>query len=362
MEPLSIGILGTGSYVPEQIQTNAELEASLHLQENWIFSKTGIVERRIAAPHEATSDLATHAALRALADANTEAAQLDLLIVATSTPDYPLPATASIVQRNIGASHAAAFDISAVCSGFIYALVLAQSAMQGNRQFRKALVIGADTYSRILDYQDHRTCILFGDGAGATVLGPVPQGRGIGASYLRSDGSGASLIQVPAGGSRSPISEQQLLSREHFFHMDGRATRTFIQKACSDAVHAILTQMHLSPQDIDFVIPHQANGVILNACMGDLGIASSQVCYTLERYGNTAAASVPLTLDVVNKAGRIPDQATVLLVAFGGGLTWGGVLLRWGTAARLFHPLEKEPVLETVTTPSYKLEPLKAPM
>lgn len=333
MEPLSIGILGTGSYVPEYIQTNAELEASLQVQENWIFSKTGIVERRVAAPSEATSDLATRAALRALADANIEAAQLDLLIVATSTPDYPLPATASIVQMNVGAHRAAAFDVSAVCSGFIYALVLAQSAMQGNRQFRTALVIGADTYSRILDYQDRRTCILFGDGAGAAVLGPVPQGMGIVASYLRSDGSGASLIQVPAGGSRLPISEQQLISREHLFHMDGRATRAFIHKACSDAVQAILTQSHLSPQDIDLVIPHQANGVILNACMGDLGIASSQVCFTLEKYGNTAAASVPLTLDVVNKAGRIADGATVLLVSFGGGLTWGGVLLRWVTAA-----------------------------
>lgn len=256
------------------------------------------------------------------------------------------------MQGNIGASHAAAFDVSAVCSGFIYALVLAQSAMQGNRQFRRALVIGADTYSRILDYQDHRTCILFGDGAGATVLGPVPQGKGIVASYLRSDGSGASLIQVPAGGSRSPISEQQLINREHFFYMDGRATRAFVQKACSDAIHAILAQAHLCPQDIDFVIPHQANGVILNACMDDLGIASSQVCYTLEKYGNTAAASVPLTLDVVNKARRIPDQATVLLVAFGGGLTWGGVLLQWETVARFFHSLEKEPLLETVPTSS----------
>ena len=362
MEPLSIGILGTGSYVPERIQTNAELEASLQLQENWIFAKTGIVERRMAAPHEATSDLATHAALRALADANLEAAQLDLLIVATATPDYSLPATASIVQENIGASHAAAFDVSAVCSGFIYALVLAQSAMQGNRQFRRALVIGADTYSRILDYQDHRTCVLFGDGAGAAVLGPVPHGMGIGASYLRSDGSGASLIQVPAGGSRLPISEQQLINHEHFFHMNGRATRTFIQKACSDAIHALLTQSHLSPQDIDVVIPHQANGVILNACMGDLGIAPSQVCYTLEKFGNTAAASVPLTLDVVNKAGRIPDQATVLLVAFGGGLTWGGVLLRWVTAARMFHPLEKANTLETTHAILHVPEPLRTSM
>jgi len=359
MEPLSIGILGTGSYVPEQIQTNAELEASLRLEENWIFVKTGIVERRIAAPHEATSDLATHAALRALADANIAAAQLDLLIIATSTPDHPLPATASIVQRNIGASHAAAFDISAVCSGFIYALVLAQSAMQGNKQFRRALVIGADTYSRILDYQDHRTCILFGDGAGAAILGPVPEEMGIRASYLRSDGSGASLIQVPAGGSRFPISEQQLINREHFFHMDGRATRTFIQKACADAVHALLAQSHLSPQDVDVIIPHQANGVILNACMGDLGIASSKVCYTLEKYGNTAAASVPLTLDVANKAGRIPDQATVLLVAFGGGLTWGGILLRWVTAARMEHSLEKVSDRETVHAALQVPKPLK---
>jgi acetoacetyl-CoA synthase len=340
MEPLSIGILGTGSYVPEQIQTNAELEASLHLQENWICSKTGIVERRIAASHEATSDLATHAAVRALSDAHIEAAQLDLLIIATSTPDHPLPATASIVQTNIGADHAAAFDVSAVCSGFIYALVLAQSAMQGNGLFRTALVIGADTYSRILDYQDHRTCVLFGDGAGAVVLGRVPHGSGIRAGYLRSDGSGASLIQVPAGGSRLPVSEEQLIKREHFFHMNGRATRAFIHKACSDTVHALLTHSHLSPQDIDLVIPHQANGVILHECMGELGIAPSQVCFTLEKYGNTAAASVPITLDVVNKAGKISDQATVLLLAFGGGLTWGGVLLRWVTAARICNPLE----------------------
>lgn len=325
----NIGILGTGFYVPEQILTNCTLEHSLGLSKDWIVKKTGIRERRIAAPHEATSDLATRAAERALSAAGITAADIDLVVVATATPDWTLPATACAVQENIGATQAAAFDISAVCTGFVYALTVVQAAMRGHPGFRTALVIGADVYSRILDYQDKKTCVLFGDGAGAVVLGHVPEDYGILSSYLRADGSKTSLVQIPAGGSRKPICMEAIANHEHFFHMDGQAVREFLKKTFPDALYSVLDPISFTLEEIDLVIPHQANGVILQECMQSLGVATEKVHYTLDLYGNTAAASVPITLDDAVRAGRVRMGSLVLLTAFGGGMTWGSIVMRW---------------------------------
>jgi len=329
MTTTSIGILGTGHYVPEQVMTNQELENSLGLDENWIVRKTGIRQRHIAASHEATSDLATRAAQRALTAAGMQASDLDLVVVATSTPDWTLPATSCVVQANLGAMRAAAFDISAVCTGFVYALSMVQAAMRGQEEFRTALVIGADTYSRILDYEDRKTCVLFGDGAGAVVLGRVPHDYGIMSSYLRADGTKTSLVQIPAGGSRKAITAATLAKHEHLFQMDGRGVRSFLAETFSDAIYPVLHQAHLTLDDIDLVIPHQANGVILRESFRSLGVQDERIHYTVERYGNTAAASVPITLDDAVRTGRVQAGSYLLLMAFGGGMTWGSVVLRW---------------------------------
>jgi 3-oxoacyl-(acyl-carrier-protein) synthase III len=325
----NIGILGTGSYVPEKILTNDELERSLNLERNWIKNKTGICERRVAAPYEATSDLATNAAEQALAAAGIQAADLDLVVMATSTPDWPLPATACQVQANIGATKAAAFDISAVCAGFVYALVMTHAAMQGNANFKTALIVGAETYSRILDYQDRRTCVLFGDGAGAVVLGRVPEGYGILSSYIRSDGTGTAMVQIPSGGSRRPTSSRTLAEREHFFRMDGRAVRNFFQQTFADALYTVIDAAHLRIEDVDLIVPHQANGVLLQERMQAYDIPLEKVYFTLERYGNTAAASVPITLHEAISNNRVQDGDMVLLLSYGAGMTWGSTLLRW---------------------------------
>lgn len=325
----NIGILSMGSYIPEKVLTSCELEHSLGLTADWIVSKTGIRERHIAAVHEATSDLATRAAERALASAGIEAINLDLIVLATSTPDWVLPSTACAVQANIGATRAAVFDLSAVCTGFIYALGVVQAAMRGYAGFRTALVIGADIYSRILDYEDRKTCVLFGDGAGAAVLGHVPESYGILSSYLRADGSKSSLVQIPAGGSRKPLSTEVLANREHFFHMDGQAVRAFLMETFPDAINSVLEPLNLTLKDVDLVIPHQANGVILKDCMRSLGVAPEKVHYTIEYYGNTAAASVPITLDDAVCSDRVRAGDVILLTAFGGGMTWGSIVMRW---------------------------------
>jgi len=325
----NIGILGTGLYVPEKILTNDELESALSLERNWIKNKTGICERRVAALSEATSDLATNAAEQALAAAGIQAQDLDLVVVATSTPDWPLPATACQVQANIGATRAAAFDLSAVCAGFVYALTMVHSAMQGNASFQTALIIGAETYSRILDYQDRKTCVLFGDGAGAVVLGRVPEGYGILSSYMRSDGTGTSLVQIPAGGSRRPTSPRTLAEQEHFFRMDGRAVRHFFQQTFADALYTVIDAAHLHLEDVDLIVPHQANGVLLQERMQFYKIPLEKMYFTLEKYGNTAAASVPITLHEAVTRHRVQDGNTVVLLSYGAGMTWGSALLRW---------------------------------
>jgi 3-oxoacyl-[acyl-carrier-protein] synthase-3 len=325
----SIGILGTGSYTPDRVLTNQSLEESLGLADGWIYAKTGIKERRVAQKQEATSDLATKAAQQALAASHIQASELDLIVVATSTPDCPLPSTACMVQANIGAQNAIAFDLAAVCTGFVYALAIVEAAMSTHEHWHTALIIGADTYSRILDYTDYKTSILFGDGAGAVVVGKVDEGYGILSSHLQSDGNRSSIIQVPGGGSRKPGSTLPAESKEHFLHMDGRAVRSFVQGIFPETVSASLRSAHLELDDIDLIIPHQANGVMLRECLQALSLPQERTHMTIEKYGNTSAASIPITLDDAVRLERIQEQQIILLVGFGAGLTWGSIVMRW---------------------------------
>jgi acetoacetyl-CoA synthase len=330
---MSTTIVGTGSYLPSAVLTSDELGARLGVDGNWIMGKTGIRERRVAAPDEATSDLATHAAQRALDDAGIPADDIDLIVLATSTPDQPMPASACLVQAKLGAAHAAAFDVDAVCTGFVYALVTAHSLLMSDPARRTALVIGADTYSRVLDYTDRPTAVLFGDGAGAVVLAKT-DGEGLLATVLASDGTMADLVQIPAGGSRAPTSTATLRSGGHYFTRQGGEVRRLAGKVLPQLVTDLLAAANLELSDVDLIVPHQANGVMLAEWANSLRLPPGAMHLTVERYGNTGAGSVPITLDDAVRQGRVPDLATMLLVAFGGGMTWGGVALRWDARVR----------------------------
>ncbi|ABD10373.1 3-oxoacyl-(acyl-carrier-protein) synthase III [Frankia sp. CeD] len=305
------------------------MEDRLGLDRGKIFEKTGIRERRVAAPHEATSDLAAHAARQALAAAGMQARDIDLIVLATSTPDQPMPATACHVQASIGATRAFAFDIQAVCTGFIYALKCADSLLAADPDYSTALVIGADTYSRILDYTDYRTSTLFGDGAGAVVLGKVPDGQGLLASTLYSDGRNKDLIQIPGGGSRIPPSHLSIEKHQHYFMMNGREVRRLATEKLAAVVTELCTTVGITLPDVDLIVSHQANGVMLADLAENLGLASGMLHLTVGKYGNTGAASVPITLDDAVRASRLQRDSLLLIVAFGGGATWGGVALRW---------------------------------
>ncbi|MEU6646110.1 beta-ketoacyl-ACP synthase III [Saccharomonospora sp. NPDC046836] len=327
---MNTAILGTGSYLPSDVLTSAELGARLGVGEEWVLRKTGIRERRVAATHEITSDLASHAAERALRAAGVEPQDVDLIVLATSTKDQPMPATACQVQANIGATRAAAFDIDAVCTGFVYALVTAQALLAADAERRTALVIGADLYSRFLDYDDRRTSVLLGDGAGAVVLGKTAEEQaGLLASTLGSDGTLAHLVQIPAGGSRRPPSFETIAGKEHYFTMLGREVRSLAAEVLPTLVADLLKAVDLQLSDVALIVPHQANGVMLAEWAEALGLAPGQLHLTVDRYGNTGAASVPITLDDAVRNGRLARGDIALLVAFGGGMTWGGTAVRW---------------------------------
>lgn len=315
--------------MPESVLTSAELGDRLGVGEEWITERTGIQERRIAAPHEATSDLASNAARRALDAAGVVATDVDLIVLATSTPDQPMPATACHVQAKIGANRAAAFDVDAVCSGFVYAFVVAHAMLTADPNLATALVIGADTYSRILDYTDRRTAVLFGDGAGAVVLGRTDGEVSMLASTLSSDGATADLVKIVAGGSRVPASTLTVATGQHHFAMRGGDVRRMAGKTLPAVVSDLLDAASLSLSDVDLIVPHQANGVMLAELANALDLAPDVMHLTVERYGNTGAGSVPITLDDAARAGRLDRDSLLLLVAFGGGMTWGGVALRW---------------------------------
>jgi 3-oxoacyl-[acyl-carrier-protein] synthase-3 len=322
----SVIIAGVGSYAPAQVLTNEELSKRVDTSDEWIRTRSGIRERRIAAPDEACSDLALKAAANALADAKISAADIDLLIVATCTPDLPLPSTACLVQHKLGVpAHATCFDIAAACSGFLYALEIAYGQLQTNR-YKRALIIGAEKLSTITDWTDRTTCVLFGDGAGAAVLMKSPEpGKGI----LGTDGEFVDNLYIPAGGSRTPASAESVAKRDHCIRMNGREVFKSAVRVMETVAREMMEQHQLTPDQISLVVPHQANIRIIEALAGNLKMPLDKFFVNLDRYGNTSSATIPLALDEARKAGRIKPGDTTLLVAFGAGLTYGAALVRW---------------------------------
>lgn len=321
------GILGTGSALPERVLSNADLEKMVDTSNEWIVTRTGMRERRIAEPGEATSDYAAVAAERALESAGIAAEDIDLIICATVTPDMMFPATACIVQDRIGAKKAGAFDLSAACTGFLYALANAVGMIESGR-IKYAVVIAGDLLSRITDYTDRSTCVLFGDGAGAVVLGPVEEDRGFFAFDLGSDGSGAKYLYQPAGGSRIPASAESVAARQHFLHMEGRETFKFAVKAMASSTEKVLQEAGLTKEDIDLLVPHQANIRIIDAARKRFGLDEDKVVVTVHKYGNTSASSIPIALDEAMREGRAKPGDLIVMVGFGGGLTWGSTVVR----------------------------------
>lgn len=323
-----IGIVGYGKYVPEKILTNADLEQMVETNDEWIVTRTGIRERHIAAPEQATSDLAYEAAVQALKSAGITADELELIIVATVTPDTFFPSTACILQDKLGAKKAAAFDLSAACSGFVYGMATANGMLQTG-MYNNALVIGADTLSRITDYSDRNTCVLFGDGAGAVVLGEVPQGRGFLSFDLGAEGAGGSLLKLEGGGSRMPASETTIQDKKHFIYMNGREVFKFAVRVMGTATEEVLRKAGKGKEDIDLFVPHQANIRIIHSAMQRLDLPEEKCVINVDKYANTSAASIPLALVEAAEEGRMKEGDTVLLVGFGGGLTWGASVLVW---------------------------------
>jgi 3-oxoacyl-[acyl-carrier-protein] synthase-3 len=318
-------VLGCGSYLPKRVLTNTELAQTVDTSDEWIVQRTGIHERRIAAEDEKTSDLGLHAARAALAHAKADAQSIDLIVLATSTPDQTFPASAVTVQAGLGINHGAAFDLQAVCSGFVYGLATADSLLKSGA-FKRALVIGSETFSRIIDWKDRTTCVLFGDGAGAVVLEAqqqpgTPEDRGILVSYLRSDGRYRDKLYVDGGPSSTQTVGQ--------LRMDGREVFRYAVGAISGAVESALKQSGLSAKDIDWFVPHQANKRIIDGAAHKLGITADKVVVTLDRHGNTSAASIPLALADAVADRRIKRGDLVMLEAMGGGFTWGATLIRW---------------------------------
>ncbi len=329
--PCRLSLIGTGSYVPERVLTNADLEKMVATSDEWITTRTGIKERRIAAENEATSDLATAAARRALEQAGITAAELDLIIIATVTPDMFFPSTACVVQSKLGAMEAVAFDINAACSGFLYALQTARHYLNGGAA-RYALVIGAEKLSSLVNWQDRNTCVLFGDGAGAVVLkrdeAPDAPGK-ILSSLMAADGTLAHLLNVPGGGSARPVTPDNAASGLNTIHMEGRETFKHAVTRMVEASQEVLRRAGLTADDVKLVIPHQANYRIVHAITERLGVPPERAFVNLDKYGNTSAASIPVALDEAHRAGRLQRGDILLLVAFGGGFTWAASVLRW---------------------------------
>ena len=321
-------IIGVGSYVPERVLTNADLTRMVDTSDEWILTRTGIRERRLAAPDQYTSDLAAEAAKRALANAGVPPEKVDLIIVATITPDMPFPNTACLVQQKIGAPRAAAFDIEAACSGFIYGLEIGQQFIM-SRTYETVLVIGAEKLSTITDWQDRNTCVLFGDGAGAAVLQNRPNSHGLLTTCMGADGSKGSLLCMPGGGSRQPATPESVQARLHYLKMDGKETFKNAVTAMVQAGQEALRRCEVDIKQIKCIIPHQANRRILDAVAERLGAAPEQVFMNLDKYGNTSAASVAIALDEAVKQGRIQRGDLVLLVVFGAGFTWAAAVIEW---------------------------------
>jgi 3-oxoacyl-[acyl-carrier-protein] synthase-3 len=321
-------ITGTGSFAPKKIITNQDLEKLVDTSDTWITERTGIKERRIAEKGQTTSDLAYEAGKKALKAAGIGPQDLDLILVATMTPDTILPSMGCVLQDKLGAKNAAAFDIAAACSGFIYGMSVADAFIKSG-MYKNILLVGAEVLSRFTDWEDRTTCILFGDGAGAVVIQRHAGKRGILSTHLHSDGSLGDLLHVPAGGASHPASHDTIRKRMHFIRMKGNETFKVAVRALEGVVQEALEHNKVKPEEIDFLVPHQANLRIIQAMAQRLNMPMEKVVLTLPKYGNTSAASIPMALDEAVRDGRIKDNHLLLFEAFGGGLTWASALVRW---------------------------------
>lgn len=324
----SAGILGLGYYVPEKILTNADIEKMVDTNDEWITERTGIKERRICAPEQATSDLAMIAAQRALEDANVSPEELDMIIVATISADNNTPSTACILQDRLGAKNAAAFDLSAACSGFVYGSAIASQFIETGI-YKKVLVVGAETLSKFINWKDRNTCIIFADGAGAAVFGTVEDGFGVLSFDLGSDGSGAKTIEIPGGGSRHPADQESIDNHMHCLHMKGKETFRFAVKSMGSTVIKSLERAGLTKEDIDYLIPHQANIRIIQSAAKRLQLPMEKVFVNLEKYGNVSAASIPIALAEAQQKGKLKKGEIIALSGFGAGLTWASCIMKW---------------------------------
>lgn len=328
MKGRRVGILGTGSYVPERVMTNHDLEKIVDTSDEWIYSRTGMRERRVAAPEESTSDLCTHAARRALEAAKVDPSEIDLIILATVTPDHLVPASACIVQDNLGLTRAGAFDLEAACSGFVSGLNIG-SAMIACGAMEKVLIVGGECMSRILDYEDRTSCILFGDGAGAAVIGAdAPNGEML-HTFMGSDGSGGHTMRVYGGAARRPLDQTVLDERMHYLRIKGNEVFKFAVSKFRELLQEQMESVGFGPDEIGLVVPHQVNLRIIDSALKKLNVPSDKIFMNLEKYGNTSAASVGIALDEAVREDRIPKGKYLSLIAFGAGLTWSSALLRW---------------------------------
>lgn len=322
-------IIGTGSYAPEQVITNKDLEKFVDTSDEWITERTGIKERRKAAPGEATSDMAVAAARKALEMAGTRPEQVDLIVVGTITPDMPMPSCAAFVQAKLGAVNAFAFDVAAACAGSIYALSVAEQFIRTGK-VKRALVIGADLFTQIVNWGDRNTCVLFGDGAGAMLLAPSEEPeRGILSTHLRTDGSLAEILAIPGGGSKEPLTEENLRAQRNKVVMNGREVFKCAVRALADITQEALGANGLTASQVDHVIVHQANSRILESVMQRLEVPLEKCWINLDKYGNTSAASLPISLDEALRSGRIKRGDLVAMMAIGAGMTWGAAMVRW---------------------------------
>ncbi len=321
-------IIGTGSYLPERILTNVELEGFVETSDEWITTRSGIKERRIADEKTATSDLATEAAKKALEQAGIQPEDLDLILVGTVTPDMPFPSTACFVQNNLGAKNAAAFDINAACPGLLYNIQIAEPFIQTGK-YKYILVIGAETLSKIVDWEDRGTCVLFADGAGAFVLGPVEQGKGILSSYMKSDGSLNDLLFMPGGGSRNPATHETIDKKMHHIKMAGNNVFKHAVKNMTQATKITLKEADITSDQVTWLIPHQANIRIIEAVGKKLKIPRERVYVNIHKYGNTSAATIGIALDEGIRNGKIKEGDIIVLTSFGAGFTWASIVIRW---------------------------------
>ncbi len=324
----SASIIGTGSFVPKKVLTNADLERMVDTSDEWITTRTGIKERRIALPTKATSDMGAEASKRALQDAGLDASRIDLILCATVTPDMPFPSTACFIQKKIGATGAACLDLGAACSGFLYALETARQFV-ATGTFKTILVVGAEKLSSVVDWTDRNTCVLFGDAAGAAILQHRAKGRGILGTVMGSDGRHADILCLPGGGSKHPITPENVKDKLNTIKMSGKETYKFAITAMQNAALAVLKKTGVSAEQISLVIPHQANLRIVESLADKLGVGLDRCYVNLDKYGNTSAASVAVALDEAAKSGRLKRGDLILFVAFGGGLTWAASVLEW---------------------------------